>query len=102
MTPSEVHSVNSPREGGQLLGIKQNKNDGVSQTPWRGKPFEHVPLKTRQMSLRIATWNMRSLWPSGRLESVLQEMEVMKLDILGSMRNTVDRSWNNNTEKNMT
>ena len=40
-------------------------------------------MKTRGRSLSIATWNVRTLYQSGKVDNVIQEMAEMKMDILG-------------------
>ena len=84
VTPSEGHSVNITREGGQSLGIRSDKNDRNILNSRERKLLEPVTLKTRRLSLRIATWNTRSMWQPGKLDNVIQEMEDMRLDILGA------------------
>ena len=38
-------------------------------------------LKTRKRILRMATWNVRTLYQSGKLDNLLQEMKNMNVDI---------------------
>ena len=83
VTPSEGHSVNITREEGQSLGIKSDKNDRNILNSRERKLLEPDTLKTRQVSLRRATWNTRSMWQPEKLDNVIQEMEDMRLDILG-------------------
>lgn len=42
-----------------------------------------VTLKTRDKDLKIATWNVRTLYQPGKLDNAIQEMENMQLDIMG-------------------
>lgn len=83
VTPSEVHSVNNLREGDQLLGSRYDCNDGNNLNSQERLSLDVVNLKTRKLGLRIATWNVRSMWQAGKLDNVIQEMETMRLDILG-------------------
>ena len=83
VTPSEGHSVNITREGRQSLVNRSDQNDGNILNSIERKHLEPVTLKTRQASLRIATWNTRSMWQPGKLDNVIQKMEDMRLDILG-------------------
>ncbi|KAG1682425.1 Craniofacial development protein 2 [Nymphon striatum] len=83
VTPSEVHSVNNLREGDQLLGSRNNCNDGNNLNSIERLSLDVVNMKTRKLGLRTATWNVRSMWQAGKLDNVIQEMETMRLDILG-------------------
>lgn len=75
-------------EGGTL-----NKYDG------RGK-IQFMKSKTRQMLLnrkhftKIATWNVRTLYQTGKLAQVAREMDRLKLDILG----VSETRWNGSGE----
>ena len=59
VTPSEVHSVYSPREGGQLLESKHNRNNRDIPNSMKRMTLEPVTPKIRQASLKLATWNVR-------------------------------------------
>ena len=40
-------------------------------------------LDTRRKSMKIATWNVRTLYQEGKIENVIQEMDRMNLNIVG-------------------
>ena len=40
-------------------------------------------LDTRRKSMKIATWNVRTLYQEGKIENVIQEMNRMNLNIVG-------------------
>ena len=40
-------------------------------------------LTTRNRCLKLGTWNVRTLYQSGKLDNLIQEMESMRLDSLG-------------------
>ena len=39
--------------------------------------------KTRFKPFRIATWNVRTMYQKGKLENIKQEMDRMKINVLG-------------------
>ena len=40
-------------------------------------------LKTKRQPLRIGTWNVRSLYATGKLDNAIKEAKYMNIDILG-------------------
>ena len=40
-------------------------------------------LKKKQNKIKIATWNAKTLYQKGKLDNVIQEMERMKINMLG-------------------
>ena len=44
---------------------------------------DSAKLKTRDRCLKLGTWNVRTLYQAGKLDNLIQEMENMRLDILG-------------------
>ena len=44
---------------------------------------DSAKLKTRDRCLKLGTWNVRALYQAGKLDNLIQEMENMRLDILG-------------------
>ena len=51
-------------------------------------------LKTRGITLSIATWNVRTLCQPGKIDNVIQEMAEMKIDIL----RLAEIRWTNSTK----
>ena len=45
--------------------------------------FEDIKWKTRGQTLRIATWNVRTMFQAGKIDNVIQEMDNMNFDVLG-------------------
>ena len=45
--------------------------------------FEDKKWKTRGQTLRVATWNVRTMFQAGKLDNVIQEMDNMNFYILG-------------------
>ena len=60
------------------------RNDDGAPNPFlKGRmPSDKVPLKSRRGSLRIATWNVRTLLQKGKLDNLCQEAEHLKADII--------------------
>lgn len=87
-SPAMELVVNINREEVIQTGSKTYKYDDshpnpeVTSTNGRCESDE-VCLKTRRKNLRIGTWNVRTLYKAGKLENLVQEAEIMKLDILG-------------------
>ena len=55
----------------------------VTQTHFRQSPLEGVVTKTHGMLLNIGTWNVRTLYQPGKLDNLIQELNHMKIDIMG-------------------
>ena len=47
---------------------------------WRNLPTKHLSPKT---AIRIATWNVRTIYETGKAAQVAREMERYKVEILG-------------------
>lgn len=55
-----------------------------------------IPNGRSKQTLKVGTWNVNSLYESGKLENVIQEMVRLKIDILG-----ISETWSageSNTE----
>ena len=52
-------------------------------TPGRHQATVEVKKRSKKSDLKIGTWNVRTLAQSGKLENVKQEMERMKVDLMG-------------------
>ena len=46
-------------------------------------PDRHQETVNSSRLLKVATWNVRSLYRAGSMNNVMREMERMKIDILG-------------------
>ena len=60
-----------------------HSNDDVCLKPQGRQVFEDIKWKTRGQTLRIATWNARTMFQAGKLDNVIQEMDNMNFDVLG-------------------
>ena len=60
-----------------------SRNDEGALNPKGRAPSDKVPLKSRRRSLRIATWNVRTLLQKGKLDNLCQEAEHLNADIIG-------------------
>ena len=64
--------------------VNRNANDEDTCLNLRGRQMsDNSVLKTRCMLLKIATWNVRTLFQAGKFDNVCQEMDRMRLDVLG-------------------
>ena len=61
----------------------RSANEGVISNPNRRMSSDSAALKTQDMNLTIATWNVRTLYQAGKLDNVIHEIKKMKIDILG-------------------
>ena len=60
-----------------------HSNDDACLKPQGRQVFEDKKWKTRGQTLRIATWNVRTMFQTGKLDNVIQEMDNMNFDVLG-------------------
>ena len=72
----------SPREESLSLASRICENDAVDLNPLGGSTAEHAYMKTRKR-LKVATWNVRTLYKSGKLDNLIQEAADLILDVLG-------------------
>ena len=42
-----------------------------------------VGLKSKKKAIKIATWNVRTMYQKGKLDNAIQEMKSMSIDIMG-------------------
>ena len=51
--------------------------------PFGWPPLEGVEMKTWRKLLNVTTWNARTLYQPGKLDNLIQELNHMKIDIMG-------------------
>ena len=71
------------REEDNVSLVSKLVDDEVVLNPRRRTPSDSAKLKTRNRCLKLGTWNVRTLYQAGKLDNLIQEMESMRLDILG-------------------
>ena len=71
------------RENDLEFLVSMTTDDGKDSNPHGRALPERVALKTRNRLLCMGTWNVRTLFPAGKLNNALREMDNMKLDLLG-------------------
>lgn len=81
--PPAVGSSKNYREGGDTLVNKNICNEEVRSKPSGRRISDKNVLKTRGVVLKIATWNVRSLYQAGKYDNLCLEMNDLKIDILG-------------------
>ena len=74
---------NSYRKEAPVSMASRSAYDEYDSNPPGGSSSESAFLKTRGRCLKIGTWNVRTLYQPDKLENLIQEMQNMKLDILG-------------------
>ncbi|GFO16672.1 craniofacial development protein 2-like protein [Plakobranchus ocellatus] len=82
MSRPKIKSKNNVKEGScfKSIPVSSGRESYVPQvTPDR----HQVTARKMKDKLNIATWNIRTLLQKGKLENIKQEMERMKLNILG-------------------
>ena len=73
----------SDREEVSSHPVNRAANDDGHPNPTGRRLFDNAVLKTRGEILNIGTWNIRTLYQSGKLDNATQEMNRMSIDILG-------------------
>jgi len=78
-------AVNTNREEDEQSRVLEDAtNDDVSSLKPSGELRTDAPsLKTRNAPLLIGTWNVRTLFQLGKFDNLLQEIEDMKIDVMG-------------------
>ena len=71
------------REEDNVSLVSKLVDDEDVLNPRRRTPSDSAKLKTRNRCLKLGTWNVRTLYQAGKLDNLIQEMESMRLDILG-------------------
>ena len=61
----------------------RSANEDVISISNRRMSSDNGALKTQDRNLVIATWNVRTLYQARKLDNAIQEMKMMKIDILG-------------------
>ena len=80
---TKYHAVNINREEEQSKDRDMDLDDATNPKP-SGRLVADTPsLKTRNASLVIGTWNVRTLLQAGKLDNLIQEMDEMGMDIIG-------------------
>ena len=80
---TKYHAVYTNREEEQNKDVDEGPNDSTSPNPTGRLEADVLTLKTRNVPMVIGTWNVRSLRQIGKMDNLIQEMEEMKIDILG-------------------
>ena len=78
--PPALASTQSDREA---LESDIRLNEGCSSNRSRRPQTDVGCLKTKIQPLRIGTWNVRSLYATGKLDNAIKEAKDMNIDILG-------------------
>ena len=73
----------TPLASKRTEGKLSPRDDEGNSNPQGRLTSDGVVLKTRSRCLKIGTWNVRTLPQPGKLDSLIQEMENINLDILG-------------------
>ena len=74
---------NSYREEAPVSMASRSADDENDSNPSGRSSSESAFLKTRGRYLKIATWNVRTLYQPGKFENLIHEMQNVNLDILG-------------------
>ena len=60
----------------QLYKKRIERTDGIIKSI-------RIGLRTSKNAIKIATWNVRTIYQRGKIDNAIQEMASMKVDILG-------------------
>ena len=81
--PPALASTESDREEEAALESGIRLNEGCSLNRYRRLQTDVGCLKTKRQPLRIGTWNVRTLYATGKLYIAIKEAKDMRIDILG-------------------
>ena len=81
--PPALASTQSDREEEAALESDIRLNEGCSSNRSRRLQIDVGCLTTKRQPLRIGTWNVRSLYATGKLDNAIKEAKDMNIDILG-------------------
>ena len=81
--PPALASTQSDREEEVALESDIRLNEGCSSNRSRRLQTDVGCLKTKRQPLRIGTWNVRSVYATGKLDNAIKEAKYMNIDILG-------------------
>ena len=86
--PTSVSTVHNNREDDILIvmtnSLLANNEDGNDSNLHSGRSLpDGVGLKSRKSAIKIATWNVRTMYQKGKIENAIQEMKSMSVDIMG-------------------
>ncbi|GFS21618.1 craniofacial development protein 2-like [Elysia marginata] len=81
----KYHAVNNNHDEESSIDRVVATNDASGLKPSGGSGADRpIPtMKTRKTRMRIGTWNVRTLYQSGKFDNLLIETESLKTDILG-------------------
>ena len=83
--PAVSSTINEVREE-EVLPLSTNgqqKNDGDGSNSIERSSLDNAVLKTRKGFLKFGTWNVRTLYQSGKVENCCREMQRLNIDLLG-------------------
>ena len=85
--PRSTKALESQTRNG-VNGIQKKAAPGRNGVDRQDNPGRHqatveVKRRNKKNDLKNGTWNMRTMAQSGKLENVKQEMERMKVDVMG-------------------
>ena len=85
--PRSMKALKSQTRNG-VNGIQKAATPGKNGVGRQDNPGRHqatvaVKRRNKKSDLKIGTWNVRTTAQSGKLENVMQEMELMKVDMMG-------------------
>ena len=72
-------------KGSTAVTYARGSSPGRRQVTTRATSDRHsaTALSLKRMSIRLATWNVRTLYQSGKVQNVIQEMHRVNINILG-------------------
>ena len=79
-------AVNKNREETKSTIGSEVTYDAADSKPLGRSVADTPALNTRNESIRLGTWNVRTLNHAGNMDNLTQEMEEMKTDILLSLQ----------------
>src|SRR5688572_5887353 len=65
-------------------GFDPKEGQGLARWAWRDQTGAGAPSSSDCFSVKLGTWNVRSLRKEGKMANVMQEMRRMKMNIMGA------------------
>jgi len=81
--PAGMSTVVNDREETSDLGSNESQNDEGDLNSTERSSSDDARLKTRGRMFKFGTWNVRTLYQSGKLDNCIREMDRLGVDVLG-------------------
>lgn len=80
---SQAVSLRNPCKTDENIAPNKAQGQGLLRIPTKKENAKTHPKVETPPKVKIATWNVKTLYVAGKLDNLLQEMERYKMDIIG-------------------